>query len=179
MEWCSSGFWNSNSLFHATSILSFTMHTSIFHFHRVIYLFYSFPHKMFGCLLGLGSFDSLKRLLTCKQTSLPITFGGVGFISTSTITPITYLKSWALIVLVITIRFMIDQRPFLLEALAWVDNNIFFLKQHFNAKCDIQPPPAHACLFPFEQLIKQQMVSTWKFYFRTSTPSYPFQHAFQ
>jgi hypothetical protein len=51
------------------------------------------------------------------DTSFPITFGGVKLISTSTITPTTYLKSWALVVLIIIARFMIDQCPFLLEAL--------------------------------------------------------------
>jgi len=52
------------------------------------------------------------------HTSFPITFGGVKLISTSTITPTTYLKSWALVVSIIIARFMIDQCPFLLEALA-------------------------------------------------------------
>jgi hypothetical protein len=52
------------------------------------------------------------------HTSFPITFGGVKFISTSTITPTTYLKSWALVVSIIIARFMIDQCPFLFEALA-------------------------------------------------------------
>jgi hypothetical protein len=64
--------------------------------------------QMFGQLLGLGSFDSPKWPLTCKQTSLPITFNGVWFISTSTITPTTYLRNWALVTSIKANRFMVD-----------------------------------------------------------------------
>jgi hypothetical protein len=53
---------------------------------------------------------------------------------------------------------MVDQHPFLLEALTWVNNNTFPFQQHFKATCDVQPPPTYACLPPFEQLIGQQMV---------------------
>ncbi len=87
--------------------------------------FYSSFHKVFGHLLGPGSFNSLEGPLVCKQTSLPITFNGIGLILTSTIAPIAYLKSWALVVLVIVVRFMVDQCLFLLEALTRVDNNTF------------------------------------------------------
>jgi hypothetical protein len=67
--------------------------------------------------LGPRSFDSPERPLVGKQASLPITFGGVGLISTSTITITTYLGSWALVASVIFSKFMVDQCPFLLEAL--------------------------------------------------------------
>jgi hypothetical protein len=53
---------------------------------------------------------------------------------------------------------MVDQWPFLLEALAQVDNNTFLFQQHLKATCDLLPPLAHACILPFEQLIGQQMV---------------------
>ncbi len=53
---------------------------------------------------------------------------------------------------------MVYQRPFLLETLAQVDNDTFLFQQHFKMAFDLLPPPAHACLLPFEQLIKQQMV---------------------
>jgi hypothetical protein len=114
--------------------------------------------QVFGRLLGLGSFDSPKGLLVHKQTSLLITLNGVKFISTSTIALVAYLGSWVLVVLVITIRFMVDQHPFLLEALTWINNNTFPFQQHLKATCDVQPSPACACLPPFEQLIGQQMV---------------------
>jgi hypothetical protein len=109
---------------------------------------------VFGRLLGLGSFDSLERLLAHKQASLSITFGGVRFILTSTIALIAYLKSWVLVALVIVARFMVNQRPFLLEALTRVDNNTIPLQQHLTATCDFLPPLAHACFFPFEQFSK-------------------------
>jgi hypothetical protein len=53
---------------------------------------------------------------------------------------------------------MVDQRIFLLEVLARVDNNTFHFQQHLKATCDLLPPPTHACFPPFEQLIGQQMV---------------------
>ncbi len=53
---------------------------------------------------------------------------------------------------------MVDQCLFLLEALAWVDNNTFPFQQHLKATCDLLPPSTCACLPPFEQFIKQQMV---------------------
>ncbi len=102
------GLWNSNSLFHATHILFFMMHTFIFHLHRVFYSFKFFFHKMFGCLLGPRSLDSLEGLLARQQASLPITLSGVGFISTSTITLTTYLGSWVLVISIIVVRFMVD-----------------------------------------------------------------------
>jgi hypothetical protein len=53
---------------------------------------------------------------------------------------------------------MVDQRPFFLETLAWVDNNTFLFEQHFKATYDLLPPQACACFLPFKQLIRQQMV---------------------
>jgi hypothetical protein len=53
---------------------------------------------------------------------------------------------------------MVNQHPFLLEALTRIDNNTFHFQQHLNATCDFLPPLARACLPPFEQLIEQQMV---------------------
>jgi hypothetical protein len=63
--------------------------------------------------------------LTHKQASLPITFGDIGHMLTVTIALTTYLKNWALVVLIIAVRFMVDQRPFLFEALARINNNTF------------------------------------------------------
>jgi hypothetical protein len=69
---------------------------------------------MFGHLLGPGSFDSLKRFLAHKQTSFPITLGGIKLIPTFTIAPTTYLGSWAFVVSIIIVRFMVHHViPFL------------------------------------------------------------------
>jgi hypothetical protein len=80
---------------------------------------------VFGHLLGLKSFNNPKRPLTCKQTSLPITFGGIELIAIATITPTTYLGSWAFVIPMIVTRFMVDQCPFLFEALTKINNNNF------------------------------------------------------
>jgi hypothetical protein len=113
---------------------------------------------MFRHLLGPRSFDSLEGPLICEQASLPITFGGVGLLSTSTITLIVYLGSWALVASIIIVRFIVDQHPFLFKALAQIGNNTFPFQQHFKVAFDLLPPPTHACFLPFEQLIEQQMV---------------------
>jgi hypothetical protein len=49
----------------------------------------------------------------------------IGLISTTIIAPTTYLNNWALVTSNITIKFLIDKCPFLLEALAQIDINIF------------------------------------------------------
>jgi hypothetical protein len=109
--------------------------------------------QVLGCLLGPRPFDNPKRPLTYKQAFLPITFNGMGFISTTTIV-LTYFGSWALVVSIITTRFMVDQHPFLFETFAWIDNNTFLFQQHFKVTCDLLLSLVHACFFSFEQLIK-------------------------
>jgi hypothetical protein len=101
--------------------------------------------------------------LTYKHVSLPITFGGIELILIVTIFLTTYLKSWVFVVSIITVRFMVDQCPFLFKALTWSNNNTFPFQQHFELTCDLLLPLTHACHFPFEQLINQQMV--WLQYF--------------
>jgi hypothetical protein len=72
---------------------------------------------MFGHLLGPRSFDSPKRPLAYKKKKFSITLDGINFISTSTITLTTYLMNYAIVVSIIAARFMVNQCPFLLEAL--------------------------------------------------------------
>jgi hypothetical protein len=78
--------------------------------------------------------------------------------STATIDLTTYLGSWGFVVSIIVVRFIVDQRSFLLESLPWIDNNTFLFQQHLKATCDLLPPPIRACLPSFEQFIGQQMV---------------------
>jgi hypothetical protein len=70
---------------------------------------------MFGHLLCLRSFNSPKGLLAYKQAYLPITFSGFSFIPIIAIGPRAYLGNWAFIALIINVRFMVDQCPFLFE----------------------------------------------------------------
>jgi hypothetical protein len=97
--------------------------------------------QMFGCLLGSRSFDSLEGHLAHKKALFPITLGSIGFISTSTITLTTYLKSWALVASIIMARFMVDQCHFLF-ALVRVNNNTFPFQQHLKATCNLLSPLA-------------------------------------
>jgi hypothetical protein len=82
------------------------------------------PLYLLGCtppfstfIQSFLSFDSLEGLLGCKQAFFLITFGGGNFILTSTIALVAYLKNWAFIISTIATRFMVDQCPFLFEAL--------------------------------------------------------------
>jgi hypothetical protein len=109
---------------------------------------------LFGCFLGLRSFDNPLKPLACKQAFLLITKNGIGLILTTTITLVIYLGSWALVVSIIAIKFMVDQHPFLFESLAQIDNNTCPFQQHFKVACDLLLPLACECLLPFEQLIK-------------------------
>jgi hypothetical protein len=54
-----------------------------------------------------------------------MTFGGIGLILIATITPTTYLGSWAFVVLIIDVRFMVEH-IFLLKTLAQIGNNTSF-----------------------------------------------------
>jgi hypothetical protein len=80
---------------------------------------------MFGRLLGPRSFDNLEKLLARKQASLPITFDGIGFITTATFAPTTYIWSWAFVASIIIGRFMVNQHPFLFESLTQINNDTF------------------------------------------------------
>jgi hypothetical protein len=73
----------------------------------------------------------------------------------ATIAPTFYLRSWALVVSIIAVRFMVDQHPFLFEALTQVDNNTFLFQQHLKVAYDLLPPLICACILLFEQFIKQ------------------------
>ncbi len=53
---------------------------------------------------------------------------------------------------------MVDQCPFLFEALTRVDNNTFPFQQHVKVACDLLQPLTHTCFLSFKQFIRQQMV---------------------
>jgi hypothetical protein len=72
---------------------------------------------MFGHILGLRFFYNLEGPLARNQVSLPKTFVVISPISTTTITLVAYLRNSAFVASIIATRFMVDQHPFLLEAL--------------------------------------------------------------
>ncbi len=127
-------------------------------FIKFLVFFYSSILQVFGRLLGLGSFDSQEWFLVHKQVFLPIAFSGINFMSITTIAPMSYLKSWAFVASIITVRFMVNQRPFLLEALTWVNNNTFFFQQHLKAPCDLLLPPTLCVLFSLWTIHRELMV---------------------
>ncbi len=76
---------------------------------------------IFEKLLGLGSLKCLKAPLVYRQVTLPISSRGIGLISLEVIAQVAYLRSWALVTLVITSKFLLDFRPFLLEAIGAIN----------------------------------------------------------
>jgi hypothetical protein len=50
---------------------------------------------------------------------------------------------------------MVNQCPFILEALAQINNNTFPSHQHAKVTCDPLLPLVHTCFPSFEQLIRQ------------------------
>jgi hypothetical protein len=110
--------------------------------------------QVFERLLGPGSFKYLEASLVCHQVSLPISNGGIGFISAKTIAPITYLGSWTLVVFVINSRFLFNSRPFLLEAIG--ASNLGSLPFEPHLKLFQKFISTATCLPLFEQLIKRK-----------------------
>jgi hypothetical protein len=51
-----------------------------------------------------------------RHVTFPIFSGGIGLILIDSIVLVAFLGSWALVVLVITFKFLLDSWPFLLEA---------------------------------------------------------------
>lgn len=73
--------------------------------------------RIFERLLGPCLLECLETLLFCQQAIFPIFSGGIGLISLEVITLATYLRSWAIVALVIAFRFLLDSCPFLLEVI--------------------------------------------------------------
>jgi hypothetical protein len=69
---------------------------------------------IFERFLGSGSLECLKAFLIYQQVPLPIFSGVVGLISLKVIAPTAYVGSWALIVLIISSKFLLDSRSFFL-----------------------------------------------------------------
>ncbi len=135
-----------NPLFHAIAIISIH-YTPPFTFINSLISFYS-SFQIFGHLLNLRSFDSLKGSLTCKHAFLPTVFSGIGLIPIATIILATYLRNWAHVISITIVKFMVNQCPFLFETLIRVDNNTFFFQQHFKVACN-HLSPLHACVSSF------------------------------
>ncbi len=74
-------------------------------------------HASFERLLVPSSFECPKAPLLCRQVTLPILNGGIGFISTETIVSTSFVRNWALVVQIIDFRFLLDSHSFLLEVI--------------------------------------------------------------
>ncbi len=72
---------------------------------------------VFGRLQGLGSFECPQVSLACWQIFFPISFGGVGFISSKVIMLVGYLVSWAFLAFFIALKFLVYSCPFLLKVI--------------------------------------------------------------
>jgi hypothetical protein len=93
---------------------------------------------MFGCFLCSRSFNNLEGPFSLETTLSPNNFRWHWAHTNSHHHP-NNLRNWAFIILIITIKFIIDQYPFLFEALTQVNNNIFFSNN--SSKWHVISPP--------------------------------------
>ncbi len=91
------------------------------------------------------------------QVFLPISFGNVGLISSEIIMLTTYLGSWALIALIITLRFLVNFRLFLLEAIRVGNSSSLLFQTHLRLVWKLLPMVATLCIPPFEQLVEKDV----------------------
>jgi hypothetical protein len=74
---------------------------------------------------------------------------------------------------------MIDQCPFLLEALTWVNNNTFFFLATLQGGMWSSTTLSSCVSSTIWITHRATNGSTPRFHFEASAPSYPFQHALQ
>jgi hypothetical protein len=114
--------------------------------------------QVFEIFLGLSSFDYSKALLVCRHISFPISSGGMNFISIETIALVTYLESCqTLITFVITFRFLLDLRPFLLKVIGANSSGSFPFQVHLRLFWELPPPSCNNMFTPFKHLTKREV----------------------
>jgi hypothetical protein len=74
-----------------------------------------------------------KALLVRWQMAFPIFNGGIRLMSSKFIALVTYLGSWALVAFVITSRFLLHSRPFLLEGIGANNLRPFLFQTHLKS----------------------------------------------
>ncbi len=100
-------------------------------------------------------FECLKAPLVRRQVLLPISSRRTGFISTKTIALTMYLGGWVLIMLIITSRFLLDSRPFLLVAIGASSSNSLPFQAHLKLSKELFPSVVATCLHSFEQFSRR------------------------
>jgi hypothetical protein len=90
-----------------------------------------------------------------QQAFLPIFCGGINFISTKFIALVSYLGNWALVAPIITIKFLVDHCPFLLEAIGVNNFSPFPFHAHLKMAQKFLPPNLVGCIFHFMQFVKK------------------------
>ncbi len=88
---------------------------------------------IFERFLGPSSLECPKALLVRWQMAFPIFNGGIRLMSSKFIALVTYLGSWALVAFVITSRFLLHSRPFLLEGIGANNLRPFLFQTHLKS----------------------------------------------
>lgn len=112
------------------------------------------------------------------QVFLPISFGNVGLISFEIIMLTTYLGSWALIALIITLRFLVNFRLFLLEAIRVGNSSSLLFQTHLRLVRKLLPMVATLCIPPLWTTCREGCTSISKKHFKVIAQPFLFQHPF-
>jgi hypothetical protein len=86
-------------------------------FSKLIYCFWLDLNGSFWETFGFGLIGMPWGPFSLSTNGFPHFNGGIRLISLEVIAPATYLRSWALVALVITSRFLLNFHPFLLEVI--------------------------------------------------------------
>ncbi len=149
---CLSGFWYPLLMFCLEAFLFTSLFPLLLGFQSKLIVFYSILMGIFEKLLGLGPLECPKALLIHQQVALPISSGGIGFISLEFIVLAIYLGSWALITLVIASKFLLDSHSFLLEAIGVSNLWPFPFQAHLKLTQELG---ATTCVPSLKQLVKR------------------------
>jgi hypothetical protein len=96
--------------------------------------------EVFERFLGPSSLECLEAPFVPWHVVLLIYSGGIRLISSKVIVPFTYLRSWALVIIVIVSRFLLDSCPFLLEAIGVNGLGPFLFQAHIRLMQELLPP---------------------------------------
>lgn len=122
---CASCIWDFHSLFYIEALLPSLLFPPLLDFQHPLALFDSTFIGNFRKLLKPCSLECSEVPLLHQQTSLPISKCGIGLVFVEVIASAMYLGSWGLVTLIITSKFLQNNRLFLLGAISGNNSNPF------------------------------------------------------
>ncbi len=95
---------------------------------------------LFGKLLRLGFLECPEVPLVHQQASLPISKSGVSLVSLKVIALVAYLGDWKLVTLIVELKILQDDYPFLLGVIRANSSGPLPFQVHLRSTCDLLPP---------------------------------------